>query len=170
MTYQTPFDFIIFKDLINKISCKLIYLRNYRCLQKVLISSSVLIAKFHNLNLKTDKIVSKDEQILKINVPDLKGYQRIGVDEILYLVADSNYTHLHFKNGKKIIRSKTLKEFESKLNPNLFIRVHHSYIVNINEISSFNKIPNCSITMSNNQLIPVSRARKKQFFEKMRSM
>lgn len=61
-------------------------------------------------------------------------YQFINLNDICYLKADNNTTDIHLKFGKKISAFKTLKYFENTL-PIYFIRIHNSYIVNINCVS-----------------------------------
>lgn len=96
----------------------------------------------------------------KIRIPESDGYLFINVSEVLYLQADSNYTRIHTVGGKAFIVSKTLKDFETKLDPSLFVRVHHSFIANINEIMQLSKGEPSSIKMNDGQIIPVSRSRK----------
>lgn len=62
------------------------------------------------------------------------GYQlvRINVNEILYLKSEANYVVFQLAE-KKVMSLVTLKELEKKL-PENFVRVHRSYIVNIEKI------------------------------------
>ena len=45
--------------------------------------------------------------------------------------ADSNYTRIYTIDEKVLLLSKTLKEIESKLKHENFIRVHKSHIINL---------------------------------------
>lgn len=53
----------------------------------------------------------------------------IPIDEIIYLEAEGDYVMLHTKDGRHL-KEKTMKYFESHLDPEQFIRIHRSYIVN----------------------------------------
>ncbi len=53
----------------------------------------------------------------------------IPIDEIIYLEAEGDYVMLHTKDGRHL-KEKTMKYFESHLDPEHFIRIHRSYIVN----------------------------------------
>jgi two-component system LytT family response regulator len=80
--------------------------------------------------------------------------------EILYLQADSNYTHIYFINRNSVILAKTLKYYAELLKDN-FIRTHQSYLVNkihIDKVVS-NK-QKCVIRMVNNIEIPISNRMK----------
>lgn len=105
-------------------------------------------------------VVQKNSFDEKIRIPETDGYRLISATDVLYLQADSNYTRIHIKSGKTFIVSRTLKDFEGKMDPSRFVRVHHSYIVNINEIFQLSKGEPSSIKMCDGEIIPVSRSRK----------
>lgn len=83
----------------------------------------------------------------------------IDLNELVYLKAESNYTHFHMKNGETFLTSKTIKFFESQLNNNQFFRSHQSYLVNTSYIAAYSK-PDHSLILKDNTLIPVSKQRK----------
>jgi two-component system LytT family response regulator len=58
----------------------------------------------------------------------------IPVDTINYLEAADDYVKIVTKEGA-FLKNKTMAFFEKTLNPLVFVRVHRSFIVNINEIS-----------------------------------
>jgi len=58
----------------------------------------------------------------------------IPVDTINYLEAADDYVKIVTKEGA-FLKNKTMAFFEKTLNPQVFVRVHRSFIVNINEIS-----------------------------------
>lgn len=77
---------------------------------------------------------------------------KLKLQDIIYLEADANYTQVHSKDKKFVIRS-TLKELEGKLDPNRFVRVHKSFLINLSEIDS---IQAESVHISGKE-IPISR-------------
>jgi len=58
--------------------------------------------------------------------------------DILYIESLSDYLKIHTINGI-IITRETLKNLTEKLPEDIFIRIHRSFIVNINHIKSFTK-------------------------------
>jgi two-component system LytT family response regulator len=54
-------------------------------------------------------------------------------DEIDWLEADGNYVRVHLRNGSHLIRAQ-MSELEEKLNPNDFMRLNRSAIVNFDFI------------------------------------
>jgi two-component system LytT family response regulator len=53
----------------------------------------------------------------------------VPIDEIIYLEAEGDYVMLHTKDAKHL-KEKTMKYFETHLDPAQFIRIHRSFIVN----------------------------------------
>ena len=103
----------------------------------------------------------------KIAIPTLEGLQMILVESIINCEADRNYTIINTKNKLKIVASKTLKEVEELLEDYPFIRVHHSHIVNLNEVERYVKGEGGYLLMSNGSNIDVSRSRKEFLLKKL---
>lgn len=76
-----------------------------------------------------EDFVLKDSLFIRTNGMLVK----LKLQDITYLEADANYTQVHTKDRKFVIRS-TLKELEVKLDANRFVRVHKSFLINLEEI------------------------------------
>lgn len=88
----------------------------------------------------------------------------INPDDIIYFKSDGNYCTIYFEDNKKIVLCKKLKEIEKELDDNLFFRVHKSYIINLNKVTSY--IISDNLVMLNNSVeIPVSRMKKSGFLK-----
>ncbi|MEM6297061.1 MAG: LytTR family DNA-binding domain-containing protein, partial [Bacteroidota bacterium] len=99
----------------------------------------------------------------KITLRSKLGFEVENIDEITHLQADSNYTHVHFLEKKSITVPYTLKRFEEVLSQEKFIRVHHSYLVNLAHILSFDSQNNLLLLKGDIE-VSVSR-RKKQMLK-----
>jgi DNA-binding LytR/AlgR family response regulator len=75
------------------------------------------------------------QQSLIICVKSYGDYRYIDSEDVLYLEADNNSTDIHLNNGEMITAFKTLKHFETVLPPTQFLRIHNSYIINVNQVS-----------------------------------
>ncbi|MEI7489906.1 MAG: LytTR family DNA-binding domain-containing protein [Bacteroidota bacterium] len=75
----------------------------------------------------------KEELLNRIAVKTRHKVHVIGVAEILYLEAEGDYVMIHTKDGN-YLKEKTMKYFESHLDPEKYIRIHRSYIVNAEAI------------------------------------
>jgi two-component system LytT family response regulator len=98
---------------------------------------------------KTDRVVVKTASKIKV----------IPVSTLLYLEAQDDYVMLYTAEGK-FLKQQTMKYFESSLDPSQFIRVHRSYIVNINEIVQLEPYEKDSYraVLKNNVKLPISRS------------
>lgn len=92
----------------------------------------------------------------------------LSTDDVLWTQAQGSYCEFFLNNGKKIIASKPLRDYLGILENNDFIRVHKSYMVNKNFISSMIKTED-QIEMSNGELIPISRRRKEEVLLSLKS-
>jgi two-component system LytT family response regulator len=101
---------------------------------------------------------------LSINTPE--GYVFIKEKEIIHIDAAGSYSYIYCKGNKRYMISKSLHEIEEKLNPTMFIRIHHSYIVNILLVKEYIKGRGGQVQMENGTMIDVS-VRKKDDFLKM---
>ncbi len=108
-----------------------------------------------------DQIQHKEACLTKIAVPTSDGFELILADQVIRCEADSNYTHLFLKNKTRIIACHTLKEMEEQLHDfNYFLRVHHSYIVNLNEVTKYIRGDGGYLIMSDGSTVNVSHSRK----------
>jgi len=97
----------------------------------------------------------------KLTLPQQAGFFVVNVSDIMYCKADDNYTEIFLKKGKHLI-SKTLKYFEEALAGYSFVRIHKSYLVNVNEIERYHRGKGGMVTLSNGKEIMVSASRKKE--------
>jgi two-component system, LytTR family, response regulator len=106
---------------------------------------------FNNHSQTNKRIVLKtSDQIYLINVKD-----------IVRCESDGNYTYFFTIDGKKILVSTTIKEYEEMLGGFNFFRTHQSHLVNTNFIERFDKKDGGFVVMKDNSNIPVA-VRKKE--------
>lgn len=120
-------------------------------------SGQSLTQQFHVL---LEKLENKPGVLQKIALPTQEGFELVPVASIIKCESDSNYTHIYLKSGRKILVSRTLKEIEELLEGHSFLRVHHSYIANLNEITRYVRGEGGYLVMSDDSSVMVSRSRK----------
>ncbi len=91
------------------------------------------------------------------------------IKDVMMLEGEGNYTYVHLSNGKKILLSKTLKEFCELFQQNDFARIRKSYLVNLNYLKEVDLSGDVSVTMQTGQRIEISRRRKSEFQQQFRS-
>ena len=108
-------------------------------------------------------------QKMKLCIPSLKGFQVINVEEIIYCEASSNYTNFHFTNRPVICASKPIHEYEELLADCNFVRIHKSFVVNLEHVKEYLRGEGGSVILSNNHEVEVSRRKKDFLMTKMKA-
>lgn len=96
----------------------------------------------------------------KIVVMDKQECIFLKMDDISCAEANGAYTNVYLTNGKKMVICKNLKALSEKLPENEFIRVHKSYVININAISRYVKSDGGYLILESGMNIPVSTRKK----------
>lgn len=99
----------------------------------------------------------------KIALPTSEGLTFINVHDIIRCQADGSYTHFFFKSQKKLLVSKKIKEYEELLSPYNFVRVHHSHLVNLDEVTKYVRGDGGYVVMSDGETVYVSKRKKEDF-------
>jgi len=113
--------------------------------QKALGESIKDLQKTHRLVLKTA------DQVYVVNIPD-----------IIRIEADSNYSTFFMLDGRQIVVTRALKEYEDQLLEHGFHRIHKSHIFNIHKMSHLDKSDGGYIVMVDGSRVPVA-SRKREF-------
>ena len=100
---------------------------------------------------KPEKLVLKTSENIYI----------ININDIIRCESDGSYTTFFLNNGKKILVSKNLKEYENMLKDKNFIRTHNSHLINLQYAERYSKSEGGVLYLQNGNQIPVS-VRKKE--------
>lgn len=107
------------------------------------------------------------KQEKKIALPQADHIEFVEVSEIVRCQGDRNYTYFHLKDGRKLLVSKTLKEYVSILDDQVFYRVHQSHLVNLNCVHKYRRRDGGILITSDGANIPVARARKEELLRRL---
>lgn len=80
-----------------------------------------------------DKMGEKEESIFRIVVKKGGDIHMVPVEDLLYIEAQDDYVMLYTEKGR-FLKEKTMKFYESHLDPQQFVRVHRSYIVRVDQV------------------------------------
>ncbi len=103
------------------------------------------------------KFVSKDEILKRIVVKHNQKIIIIPVEQIIYLEAQDDYVKIVTKDGSSLKQNR-MRFFEEHL-PDSFVRIHRSYLVNINSIKQIDLIGKDShaVLLKDGKQLPVSK-------------
>jgi two-component system LytT family response regulator len=96
------------------------------------------------------------------------GIKIIPLNSVSYLAAEDDYVMIYYSEGKAL-KPKTMKYYEEHLPPSLFMRVHRSYMVNVEHITRLEPYSkdNYVAVLKSGEKIPVSRSGYKMLREKL---
>lgn len=117
------------------------------------------------LKVLMDNLSSDSDSAKRIVLPSVHGFELVPVQHIIRCEAERNYTTFYLDGDKKIIASRTLKEFEEMLSPLGFFRVHQSHLVNLSKVVRYYKGQGGELEMSDKFHVPVSRMKKEDLLK-----
>ena len=91
----------------------------------------------------------------------------VKISNIIYVESAGEYVRLHMNDGTKLVTLFRLKNMESALQSSQFMRVHRSYIINLNYISGYTK---GRVFLSNEDYVPIGENYKEQFINYINSV
>ena len=89
-------------------------------------------------------------------------YVKISLDDIQHIEALSDYVSIFSDKGRFVVLG-TMKSMEAKLDTKKFVRIHRSYIVNINRISTIQD----GYVMIGDSKLPISRGSKENLMKQI---
>lgn len=89
----------------------------------------------------------------------------VDINDIIHIEADGNYSTFYLVDGRKVVISKSTREFEEPLFEQGFHRIHKSHLVNINRMSFFDKADGGTLVMCNGDEVPVASRKRDMLME-----
>ena len=91
---------------------------------------------FESLRIGSENLkISSDHLFIKSEYKVI----RIEIDKILYIEGMREYVRIHLENSKPVMTLLSMKKIEQKLPSTRFMRVHRSYIVNLEKITTIER-------------------------------
>ena len=116
----------------------------------------------HNIN-KASSLMD-----MRICLPTLKGYTIVKLEDIIYCEAQRSYTIFRLANGKSVMTSKPLFDYDRLLVGTTFLRIHKSFLVNLMHIKEYVRGQGGTVVMTNGMEIEVSRRKKELFLSTLK--
>jgi two-component system LytT family response regulator len=97
------------------------------------ISSEIIASLLKNLK-------EGPERQSTLIIPHMKGFEVLRVPEIIMCQADGYCTNFFLFGNRKVVSSKNLKHFSGLLEDQDFMRVHHSYLINLDHVKGYTRL------------------------------
>lgn len=111
--------------------------------------------------------IRQPSQQQKIALPNREGYEFTQVNSILYCSAEGAYTKVYLTEKRSLLISRTLGDIEEMLPPEIFIRIHHSTVVNLNAVTHYLRTDGGYVVLNTNEKLMVSKARKEALLQRL---
>ena len=100
----------------------------------------------------------------KIGISSVGLIEYIRVTDIVRFESEGGYTTVHVVNNKKIVSTRSIKEYDDLLTEHGFFRVHRSHLINLSLIKAFKRSNQNTVTMVDDSEVEVSRLKRNEFF------
>jgi len=164
---------IIFTTAYNEYSIQAFKLSALDYLLKPIIPEELINAisrmeRHKSLQFKALAENIQNEFFEKIAVPSGNTLILIKISDIVYIKGEGSYSEIYMQDKSKHMVSRNLKNFEEiLLKDKRFLRTHKSYIVNFDEVVSFNKSDGGWLDMKNGNSIPISSEKSSLIMERI---
>ncbi|MFO7614658.1 MAG: LytTR family DNA-binding domain-containing protein [Bacteroidales bacterium] len=136
------------------------------------------------LNKATDAVRYEEKLQLKQFESDMRGLEQAGkimlrtneeihsvdLSKVIRVNADGSYATFFIDDGRKILVSKPMKEFEEVLLENGFFRSHKSHLINVRKLKYFEKAEGGYLVMDDGSKVPVASRKFDAVMELLESL
>lgn len=121
-----------------------------------------------HLSVATERLRRNFRQNEKIILRGADSMQLVRIQEIIYCAAQGSYTSFYLEDGRELMVSMNLKEYEHLLEPYGFVRCHHSFLINLYHVIALQKADGGMVMMTGTISIPLSTRKKAQVVEALK--
>ncbi len=115
-----------------------------------------------------ENLKSAHNQLHKIVLPQLDGFEVVQVKDILRCEAADNFTKFYMLDGTNYLICRTLKFFDELLSEFDFVRVHKSHLINLKQVVKYKKGKGGQVGMTDGSFIDVSVTKKQNLLDRFR--
>jgi two-component system, LytTR family, response regulator len=115
------------------------------------------------LDILRQSLSNTKSQDDKIAVPTGDGLEFLQIKNIIHIESSANYSRIFLNDGKSMLVTKLLKDFDDILLPYRFYRVHNSHLINLNYIQKYIRGDGGQVVLQNGDVVDVSRRKKDEF-------
>ena len=134
----------------------------------VLVMSFILLIRHYLIDQKAIAELEGKQAMLDqgyFTIRSNRQTAKISFDELLYIESLGDYIEIHLMDGSKVSSKEKISHMEQTL-PDGFLRIHRSFIVNRDKISSFSR----EHVMMGEKELPISRSYKQEVLRKLNSL
>ncbi|MFM1884413.1 MAG: hypothetical protein RL168_597 [Bacteroidota bacterium] len=119
------------------------------------------------LGVLVDHLQERDRKLV---IASSEGMHIVRIQDILRCESTSNYTQFFLRGGKKLLASRTLKEYESLLTPHHFERIHKSHLVNMDCVKRYVTADGGYVILEDDSQVPVANRKKETLVARLKAL
>ena len=120
--------------------------------------------------LRLDTLLENQNTPQKLVLSDADTIYLVDINKIIRCQSQNNYTQFYLSDGREILITKTLKDYESLLADQYFFRAHRSHLINLQHFDKFDKRDGGIIYMKDGSMVPVSNQKREVLMHALRVM
>lgn len=129
------------------------------------------ILNTENMNIKLNILLTnREKETKKIVLKTSDSLNVANIQDILRCEAYGNYTWIYLNNSKKVLVSRSLKEFDDMLSEYGFFRVHNAHLINMAYLERCEKTKGGNVYMKDQAEVPVAFARKQALLKALEQL
>jgi two-component system LytT family response regulator len=123
-----------------------------------------------NMKALRNNIQNPSKEAKKLILKSSDQIHAINVKDVIRCESDGNYTRFILNDGRKLLATKILKDFDEMLQPYNFFRVHQSHLINIDYFETYKKADGGVVIMADKSEIPLATRKKESFLKLLSSL
>lgn len=120
-----------------------------------------------SLGVLVDHLKDRDRKLV---IATSEGMHIVRIQDIMRCESTSNYTQFFLRGGKKLLASRTLKEFEFLLTPHNFERIHKSHLVNMDCVKRYVTAEGGYVILEDDSHVPVANRKKEVLVARLKAL
>jgi two-component system LytT family response regulator len=120
-----------------------------------------------SLGVLVDHLKDRDRKLV---IASSEGMHIVRIQDIMRCESTSNYTQFFLRGGKKLLASRTLKEYESLLTPHHFERIHKSHLVNMDCVKRYVTAEGGYVILEDDSHVPVANRKKETLVARLKAL
>lgn len=120
------------------------------------IKESPILQEKQRIEVLRKNLTRASDEDATIALPDINGFSIVKVKDIIRCEGERNYSRIFFIDGKSVLISRTLLEFDNMLVSHGFFRIHRSHLISLRNVNRYLKSDGGVIEMIDKTQLPVS--------------
>ena len=112
-------------------------------------------------------IRAMQQPLRRIVLPTSSGFTVVNPDNIIRCESDRNYTFIFLTDGRRILVSRTIKEYDEMLADFNFFRIHQSHLINLNFLKNYIRGRGGQVELTDGTVVEVSARKKSEFLRRL---